>query len=85
MDHLLQVLSVKGRATPDALGVAVDADASDALAQLVADGLVGRDRVMAGVDCGFSVHVGTQSIDPDVTWAKLRSLAEGAALASKRT
>ena len=48
-------------------------------------GLVGRDRVMAGVDCGFSVHVGTQSIDPDVTWAKLRSLAEGAALASKRT
>jgi len=47
--------------------------------------LVGRDRVMAGVDCGFSVHVGAQSIDPDVTWAKLRSLAEGAALASKRT
>jgi 5-methyltetrahydropteroyltriglutamate--homocysteine methyltransferase len=47
--------------------------------------LVGRDRVMAGVDCGFSVHVGTQSIDPDVTWAKLRSLAEGAALASRRT
>jgi 5-methyltetrahydropteroyltriglutamate--homocysteine methyltransferase len=46
--------------------------------------LVGRDRVMAGVDCGFSVHVGTQSIDPDVTWAKLRSLAEGAALASDR-
>jgi 5-methyltetrahydropteroyltriglutamate--homocysteine methyltransferase len=47
--------------------------------------LVGRDRIMAGVDCGFSVHVGTQSIDPDVTWAKLRSLAEGAALASQRT
>ena len=47
--------------------------------------LVGRERVMAGVDCGFSVHVGTQSIDPDVTWAKLRSLAEGATLASKRT
>jgi 5-methyltetrahydropteroyltriglutamate--homocysteine methyltransferase len=47
--------------------------------------LVGRDRVMAGVDCGFSVHVGTQTIDPDVTWAKLQSLAEGAALASRRT
>jgi 5-methyltetrahydropteroyltriglutamate--homocysteine methyltransferase len=46
--------------------------------------LVGQDRVMAGVDCGFSVHVGTQAIDPDVTWAKLRSLAEGAELASKR-
>jgi len=46
--------------------------------------LVGRDRVMAGVDCGFSVHVGTQGIDPDVTWAKLRSLADGARLASDR-
>jgi 5-methyltetrahydropteroyltriglutamate--homocysteine methyltransferase len=46
--------------------------------------LVGPDRVMAGVDCGFSVHVGTQGIDPDVTWAKLRSLADGATLASAR-
>ena len=46
--------------------------------------LVGRDRVMAGVDCGFSVHVGTQGIDPDVTWAKLRALADGARIASER-
>jgi 5-methyltetrahydropteroyltriglutamate--homocysteine methyltransferase len=46
--------------------------------------LVGRDRVMAGVDCGFSVHVGTQGIDLDVTWAKLRSLADGAEIASER-
>ena len=46
--------------------------------------LVGRDRVMAGVDCGFSVHVGTQGIDPDVTWGKLRALSEGAAIASSR-
>jgi 5-methyltetrahydropteroyltriglutamate--homocysteine methyltransferase len=46
--------------------------------------LVGRDRLMAGVDCGFSVHVGTQGIDPDVTWGKLRVLAEGAAIASDR-
>jgi 5-methyltetrahydropteroyltriglutamate--homocysteine methyltransferase len=47
-------------------------------------GLVGRDRVMAGVDCGFSVHVGTQGIDPDVAWAKLRALSEGAEIASER-
>jgi 5-methyltetrahydropteroyltriglutamate--homocysteine methyltransferase len=47
-------------------------------------GLVGRDRVMAGVDCGFSVHVGTQTVDPDVAWAKLRALSEGAAIASDR-
>ena len=40
MDHLLQVLSVKGRATPESLGTAVDADASAALAHLVATGLV---------------------------------------------
>ncbi|HET6834670.1 MAG TPA: cobalamin-independent methionine synthase II family protein [Acidimicrobiales bacterium] len=46
--------------------------------------LVGRDRLMAGVDCGFSVHVGTQGIDPDVTWGKLRALADGAAIASER-
>ncbi|MGH9209310.1 MAG: cobalamin-independent methionine synthase II family protein [Acidimicrobiales bacterium] len=47
-------------------------------------GLVGRDRVMAGVDCGFSVHVGSQGIDPDVAWAKLRALADGATIAADR-
>jgi 5-methyltetrahydropteroyltriglutamate--homocysteine methyltransferase len=46
--------------------------------------IVGPERVMAGVDCGFSVHVGMRGIDPDVAWAKLRSLAEGADTASKR-
>ena len=46
--------------------------------------LVGADNVMAGVDCGFSVHVGMQGIDPDVAWAKLTALAEGAALAASR-
>jgi len=46
--------------------------------------LVGRDRVMAGVDCGFSIHVGMQGIDPDVVWAKLASLAQGADLATDR-
>jgi len=45
---------------------------------------VGRDRVMAGVDCGFSVHVGMQGIDPDVAWAKLGALAAGARVASDR-
>jgi 5-methyltetrahydropteroyltriglutamate--homocysteine methyltransferase len=43
---------------------------------------VGRERIMAGVDCGFSVHVGMQGIDPDVAWAKLGSLAQGAEIAS---
>ena len=46
--------------------------------------LVGRERVMAGVDCGFSIHVGMQGIDPDVAWAKLASLAQGAEIATNR-
>lgn len=46
--------------------------------------LVGRDNLMAGVDCGFSIHVGTSGVDPDVVWAKLASLAQGAAIASKK-
>ncbi|MEL7156087.1 MAG: cobalamin-independent methionine synthase II family protein [Actinomycetota bacterium] len=46
--------------------------------------LVGADRIMAGVDCGFSVHVGLQGIDPDVAWAKLAVLAQGAELAASR-
>jgi 5-methyltetrahydropteroyltriglutamate--homocysteine methyltransferase len=46
--------------------------------------LVGPERVMAGVDCGFSVHAGMRGIDPDVVWAKLAALAEGAEIASQR-
>jgi len=46
--------------------------------------IAGPDRVMAGVDCGFSVHVGMRGIDPDVAWAKLKSLADGAEIASSR-
>ncbi|MFM1884870.1 MAG: hypothetical protein RL026_27 [Pseudomonadota bacterium] len=46
--------------------------------------LVGRDNVMAAVDCGFSIHVGSGGVDPEVVWAKLGALAEGAALATKR-
>jgi 5-methyltetrahydropteroyltriglutamate--homocysteine methyltransferase len=46
--------------------------------------LVGRERVMAGVDCGFSIHVGMQGIDPAVAWAKLSALAQGAQLATAR-
>lgn len=44
--------------------------------------LVGRERVMAGTDCGFSIHVGQAAIDPGVVWLKLRALAEGARIAS---
>jgi 5-methyltetrahydropteroyltriglutamate--homocysteine methyltransferase len=46
--------------------------------------VIDPERLLAGVDCGFSVHVGMQGIDPDVAWAKLRSLAQGCKLASQR-
>jgi 5-methyltetrahydropteroyltriglutamate--homocysteine methyltransferase len=45
--------------------------------------LVGRENVIAGTDCGFGTWVGQAAVDPDIVWAKLRSLAEGARLASK--
>ena len=41
-------------------------------------------RVIAGTDCGFETSTGVQAIHDDVVWAKLRALAEGAAIASKR-
>jgi 5-methyltetrahydropteroyltriglutamate--homocysteine methyltransferase len=46
--------------------------------------LLGRDRVMAGVDCGFSVHAGSNALDPEIVWAKLAALAQGAEIASAR-
>jgi 5-methyltetrahydropteroyltriglutamate--homocysteine methyltransferase len=46
--------------------------------------LLGRERVMAGVDCGFSVHAGSNNLDPEVVWAKLAALSQGAAIASSR-
>ena len=45
--------------------------------------IVGRERVVAGSDCGFSTFVDTARIDPDVVWRKLASMAEGARLATK--
>ena len=47
-------------------------------------GIVGRERVLAGTDCGFSTFAGVGRVDTDVVYAKLKSLAEGAAIASDR-
>jgi 5-methyltetrahydropteroyltriglutamate--homocysteine methyltransferase len=46
--------------------------------------IVGRDRVIAGTDCGFGTFAGLGRVDPDIAYKKLASLAEGAALATKR-
>jgi 5-methyltetrahydropteroyltriglutamate--homocysteine methyltransferase len=44
--------------------------------------LVGRENVIAGSDCGYGTWVGQAAVDPDIVWAKLATLAEGARLAS---
>jgi 5-methyltetrahydropteroyltriglutamate--homocysteine methyltransferase len=56
--------------------------------RLVADRLVqvgqyvGKYRVLAGTDCGFDTFIRWSLVDPDVAWLKLRSLVEGAEIAS---
>jgi len=46
--------------------------------------IVGRDRVMAGSDCGFSTFAGFGAVDPDIVYMKLAAMAEGARLASAK-
>jgi 5-methyltetrahydropteroyltriglutamate--homocysteine methyltransferase len=58
--------------------------------ELVADrlmryaGVVGRERVIAGSDCGFGTFATYRGVDPGVAWAKLRSMAQGAEIASRQ-
>ena len=46
--------------------------------------VVGRERVIAGADCGFASFAGSTEIHPTIVWAKLEALVEGARLASRR-
>jgi 5-methyltetrahydropteroyltriglutamate--homocysteine methyltransferase len=46
--------------------------------------LVGRERVIAGTDCGFGTSGAGDEVHPDVAWGKLRSLVEGAEIASRK-
>jgi 5-methyltetrahydropteroyltriglutamate--homocysteine methyltransferase len=46
--------------------------------------LVGRENVIAGSDCGFGTWVGQAAVDPDVVFAKLAAMAEGARIATKQ-
>ena len=47
-------------------------------------GIVGRERVIAGSDCGFSTFAGFGPVDPDVAYMKFRAMAEGAEIASRK-
>ncbi len=46
--------------------------------------LVGKERVVAGTDCGFGTFVGFAACTPSASWLKLQSMVEGARLASDR-
>jgi len=46
--------------------------------------IVGRERVMAGTDCGFGTFAGIGKMDAEISWLKLGALVEGARLASQR-
>ena len=46
--------------------------------------IVGSDRVLAGSDCGFGTFAGFGAVDPDIAYAKLQTLSEGAKIASER-
>ena len=46
--------------------------------------VVGRERVIAGTDCGFGTSGAGDEVHPDVAWAKLRALVDGARIASRR-
>lgn len=44
--------------------------------------IVGAERVIAGSDCGFGTFAGFGAVDPDIAYAKLTALSDGAKLAS---
>ena len=44
--------------------------------------VVGRENVIAGADCGFATFAGSKEVHPSIVWAKFKSLAQGARLAS---
>ena len=46
--------------------------------------VVGRERVIAGADCGFATNAGSKEFAPSIVWAKLKSLSDGARIATER-
>ncbi len=46
--------------------------------------VVGRERVIAGADCGFASFAGSNEVHPSIVWAKFKSLVDGSRIASKQ-
>ena len=74
MSIILGVIDVKSNCVEHPRVVA------DRLVRLA--GVVGKERVLAGTDCGFDTFIRFSLVDPGVAWLKLRALSEGAQLAS---
>ena len=47
-------------------------------------GVVGKENMIAGVDCGFGTFAGRLQVDSKIVWMKLASLVEGARMASEQ-
>ena len=46
--------------------------------------VVGRERVIAGADCGFASFAGSNEVHPSIVWAKFKALVDGARRASRQ-
>ena len=68
------------KGTAPAVDYAVKPQRIETVVAAVAD----RERVIAGVDCGFGTFVGWEWVTEEVVWAKLATLSAGAEIASKR-
>jgi hypothetical protein len=75
---------------PPHLDLAPYPEFREAMARMIAQQLVqfahivGRERVLAGTDCGFGSFAGLSRVDPGIVYKKLGALVEGAARASAR-
>ncbi len=79
-DHMLLIAGVIDSKSNFIEHPEVVAQRIEAVVNAVGD----RERVMAGVDCGFGTFVGWEWVTEDVVWAKLKTLREGADIASAR-
>ena len=79
-DDKLLIPGVVSHATNIVEHPQVVADRIERIARAVGD----PRRIIAGTDCGFETAAGSKTVIEDIVWAKLQSLSEGAAIASKR-
>ena len=83
--HLFRDMNLVSCPVVDERGRLLGVIMVDDVVDVVVAGAIGDPkRVLAGTDCGFDTSAGMGRVAEDVVWAKLRSLADGARIASKR-